>query len=351
MAVSPTVIFARGRQIPNSYSCSDMIDSCRCCRCGVHCGFYNKYGKSLGAIMKSMEAYIKDLKQQYVEIGDFTAPSPLSDTQMADAVFTGSGDSLAAAMLAESLSNYTTKAVDPLEILYNPRIVQDKRLYIISVSGRTITNIRLAQRYASNQVVAITANAGSELALLADDIIELKFPSSDILTAGSISFLNSALVCMSLVCPIILDGAVNIMKRAKKDAGTVRQRGRTFFVGNQYTFPVAMYAAAKSYEIRGRYANYSRAEQFAHMELFSVKSSDTVILFDELNSRTRSLAESLESEGVQCIVTNPNLSGHVETILYHILYAQHIPLNDMEQDEAYFMREHTLRGISDEAIY
>ena len=301
--------------------------------------------------MKSMEAYIKDLKQQYVEIGDFTAPPPLSDTQMADAIFTGSGDSLAAAMLAEALSNYTAKAVDPLEILYNPQIVQNKRLYVISVSGRTITNIRLAQRYTSNHITAITTNTGSELALLADDIIELKFPSSDILTAGSISFLNSALACMSLVRPIILDDAVNIMKQAKRDAGTIHQRGRTFFVGNQYTFPVAMYAAAKSYEIRGRYANYSRAEQFAHMELFSIKSSDTVILFDELNSRTRSLAESLEFEGVQCVVTNPNLSEHVESILYHVSYAQHLPLNDIEQDEVYFMREDTLRGISDEAIY
>lgn len=301
--------------------------------------------------MESMQTYIKDLRQQYKEVGSFTGPTPLSRIDMSNSIFTGSGDSLAAGMLAEALSNYTASAVDPLELLQNPQIIQNKRLYIISVSGRTITNIRLAKKYTSNHTTAITGNIDSELASFVDDTIKLEFPSSDILTAGSISFLNSALVCMSLVQPLILDNIIDIMRQAERDAGAIRQKGRTFFVGNQYTFPVAMYAAAKAYEILGSYANYSRAEQFTHMELFSVKDNDTVIFFDDRNSRVRSISESLEDEGVQCIVTEPNLSGRVESILYHVVYAQYLPLNNTEQNEVYFMREDALRGISDAAIY
>lgn len=298
-----------------------------------------------------MQAYIRDLEQQYVAVTDFTGPAPLSRRDVSNSIFTGSGDSLASAMLAEALSDYAARAVDPLELLSNPQIIQDRRLYIISVSGRTITNIRLAKQYAHNPTTAITTNIDSDLASLTDDIIKLEFPSSDMLTAGSISFLNSALVCMSLVRPLALDNMTDIMKQAKRDAGMVQQTGRTFFVGSQYTFPLTMYAAAKSYEILGTYANYSRAEQFAHMELFSIKENDTVILFDEMNLRAHLISESLVAEGVQCIVTDPSLSGNVESILYHIVYAQYLPLNGAEQDEVYFMREHALRGISDAAIY
>ena len=302
-------------------------------------------------MVKSMDAYRKDLGRQHTEIKNFVAPEPLSDINIRKTVFTGSGDSLAAAMLAEALSDYSSLAVDPLEILRNPQIVKNKNLYVISISGRTITNIRLLQKRISIHTTAITANKDSELAKLADNTIPLEFPSSDILTAGSISFLNSALVCMSLIRPLNLDNAVQIMKRAQRDACNLRQKGRTFFVGNQHTFPIAMYAAAKTYEIRGTYANYSRTEQFAHMELFSAKRGDTVILFENSNKQNSILSESLNSEGIRCTVTDPNTSDPVESILYHVAYAQYLPLNDTEHNDVYFMKEDTLRGISDAAIY
>ena len=298
-----------------------------------------------------MDAYKKDLGRQHTEIKNFVAPKPLSDVNIRKTVFTGSGDSLAAAMLAEALSDYSSLAADPLEILRNPQIVKNKNLYVISVSGRTITNIRLLQNRVSAHITAITANKDSELAKLADDTIPLEFPSSDILTAGSISFLNSALVCMALIQPLNLDNAVQIMERAKRDACNLHQNGRTFFVGNQHTFPVAMYAAAKTYEIHGTYANYSRTEQFAHMELFSAKRGDTVILFENSNKQNGILSESLNSKGIRCTVTDPNISDPVESILYHVAYAQYLPLNDAERDDVYFMKEDTLRGISDAAIY
>ena len=299
-------------------------------------------------VLESVAAYVRDLQRQRVALETFDAPHSLDDAHIHRAIFTGSGDSLAAAMLAESLSDYRIRAADPLEIYYNPDIVKDKDLYVISVSGRTITNIRLAQRFACT---AITANVNSDLAKVSQRVIPLTFPISDVLTAGSASFLNSALVCMSLARPITLYNAARIFEQASRDAADTYRRGNVFFVGNQYTFPVAMYAAAKMYEIHGSGAHYSRTEQFAHMELFSVKPPDTVILFENADTRTHLLTESLESAGIRCIITDPGISDPVDSILYHIFYSQHLPLGGLDKSEVYFMEADHLRGISDSLIY
>lgn len=299
-------------------------------------------------MVTSVTAYMRDLGRQGAALDAFEAPPPLRDADICNAVFTGSGDSLAAAMLAEALSDYRARAADPLEIYRNPDIIRGKHLYVISVSGRTITNIRLAQQFACT---AITANLDSDLAKASGQTIPLTFPTSDVLTAGSASFLNSALVCMSLVRPIKLDNASRIMERAARDTAGIHNQGRVFFVGDQYTFSITMYAAAKMYEIYGSNAHYCRTEQFAHMELFSAKPGDTVILFENASSHTRTLTDSLESCGIRCITTNPSLSDPVDSILYHISYAQHLPLKGLDQDEVYFMEADHLRGISDSLIY
>ena len=175
-------------------------------------------------IMNSMAAYMTDLSRQVVAAEGFSGPPPLSKTELANAIFTGSGDSLAAAMLAEALSGYTARAADPLELYRNPSMIADRTLYIVSISGRTITNIRLAESHPST---AITANPDSRLARAAGRTIHLDFPNSDTLTAGSISFLNSALVCMSLVRPIRTDDIGTIFEKARDDAASTPISGAT----------------------------------------------------------------------------------------------------------------------------
>lgn len=297
-------------------------------------------------VMGSMSAYREDLQRQSTALSSYLGPAPIRDIDQT--IFTGSGDSLAAAMLAESLSEYQARAIDPLEICRNPTIIQNRLLHIVSVSGRTATNIQLAERH---PCVAITANPDSPLADAATHTIPLQFPNSDTLTAGSISFLNSALVCMSLVRPLNLDNAVHMLKCGAQDARGVSIPGRVFFVGNQHTFPIAMYAAAKMYEIRGSDAHYCRLEQFYHMELFSARPGDTVVLFDDAESHAGHL-DALRTEGIPYITTGSGLTDVFDSIIYHISYAQHLPLYGMEdQPEVYFMEAASLRGVSDAAIY
>ena len=55
-----------------------------------------------------------------------------------------------------------------------------------------------------------------------------------------------------------------------------------------------MYCAAKFYELLGYDVHYCRIEQFSHMELFSAKRGDTVIIFEEKNPHTKQLGENLK---------------------------------------------------------
>lgn len=298
--------------------------------------------------MESLAAYLHDVDRQPEAADGFAGPPRLSEAEQSRAVFTGSGDSLAAAMLAEAFSDYRVRALDPRVIGRNPDAARDKSLYVVSVSGRTVANIRLAR---DCPVTAITAVADSPLARAASRTIRLSFPNSDVLTAGSISFLNSALVCMSLVRPVSPSHTRRIMEGARRDAASACMGRRTYFVGNQHTFPVAMYAAAKAYEILGADAHYARTEQFAHMEIFSAREGDSVFVLDD-DAAAHDMAESLKDEGVSCTVIDPRLGSAVSNMLYLIFYAQLLPLNHTAGGtKVHFMDADGLRKISDAAIY
>lgn len=298
--------------------------------------------------MESLAAYLHDVDRQPEAADGFVGPPRLSGAEQSRAVFTGSGDSLAAAMLAEAFSDYRVRALDPRVIGRNPDAARDKSLYVVSVSGRTVANIRLAR---DCPVTAITAVADSPLARAASRTIRLSFPNSDVLTAGSISFLNSALVCMSLVRPVSPSHTRRIMEGARRDAASACMGRRTYFVGNQHTFPVAMYAAAKAYEILGADAHYARTEQFAHMEIFSAREGDSVFVLDD-DAAAHDMAESLRGEGVSCTVIDPRLGNVVSNMIYLIFYAQLLPLNHTAGGtKVHFMDADGLRKISDAAIY
>ena len=175
------------------------------------------------------------------------------------------------------------------------------------------------------------------------------------LTAGSISFLNSALVCMGLVRPVSLSGTGRMLERARGDAARAGMGAaggaRTYFVGNQYTFPVAVYAAAKVYEILGGDAHYAKTEQFGHMELFSAKPKDHIVFFDD-TEYVQQMSDSLRGQGISCTITDSRMGDALQDVIYHIFYAQSLPLGiSRRKAEVYFMEEDRLRGISDDAIY
>src|SRR5436190_9780990 len=95
-------------------------------------------------------------------------------------ILTGSGDSYAAAVFAQELSQGESAALDPYELLTNIRRIRGKNLVIISVSGRTKTNVKLARKAKgmAKETIAVTANPKSHLAKECDQTLQLKYQTT-----------------------------------------------------------------------------------------------------------------------------------------------------------------------------
>ena len=302
--------------------------------------------------MQTIDAYENDVKMQPGFLLQFKKQKTLTRNQQKNTIFTGSGDSLASAMLAESFSNFIVKAIDPLDLLKNSSIPKDKTVYFVSISGNTISNIRVAKN--SKKSIAITSRSESRLTKECNNSIILQSPNSDVFTAGSISFLESALTCISLVCPITIPKNNAIYKKAYEAAKKAKFGERIFVIGNMHTFPLAMYCAAKFYELLGYDAHYERIEQFSHMELFSTKKNDTVIIFEEKNYHTAQLVKNLKKVGLNVILPNQNFSDKISQIIFYTYFSQLLPLFEAKKigkKDCNFVLSKKLRRVSDNMIY
>ena len=301
--------------------------------------------------MNTIDAFEKDIFLQLDFLKSFENQKPLSVTHQKNVIFSGSGDSLVSAMLAESFSNGTVSAMDPLDLYNNKHLVKSKHVYFVSISGNTITNIKVAK--IAKQSTAITANPKSRLAKVTDNSILLAAPNNDVFTAGSISFLESALTCISLVNPAKPATSSRLFQKAKADAKKSSVSKKVFILGNLFTFPLAMYCAAKFYEVLGYAAHYCRIEQFSHMELFSAKKGDTVIIFGEKTPHNKQLAKSLKKIGFQVI--HPSMpSEKISQVVYCTFFSQLITLyaaKKKRQDDCYFVTAKKIRNVSNEMIY
>ena len=301
--------------------------------------------------MRTIEAFEKDLKMQTEFLKNFKKQKPLSDKQQKNTIFTGSGDSLASAMLAEAFSDFKVRAMDPLDLAKNKTIAKNNTIFFVSISGNTISNIKVAR--IAKKSIAITSKPHSRLAKTCNQSIILQSPNSDVFTAGSISFLESALTCISLVSLIMIP-KINLYKKAYSDAKKAKIRKRIFVLGNQYTYPVAMYAAAKFYELVGFDAHYERIEQFSHMELFSAKKDDTVIIFEEKNPHNTLLTTNLKKVGLNVILPDVTFTDKISQIIYYTFFSQLLPLFEAKKlgkKDCNFVLAKKLRKVSDNMIY
>jgi len=274
----------------------------------------------------------------------------LSKIHQKNSIFSGSGDSLVSAMLAESFSDGLVSAIDPLDLFKNKNLVKSKNLYFVSISGNTITNIKTA-KHAKNSI-AITTHNESRLAKVSKKSILLNAPNNGIFTAGSISFLESALTCISLVKKITIPRG-NFLSKVKTDVKKFKISKKIFVLGTYHTFPLAMYCAAKFYELLGHDTHYCKLEQFSHMELFSAKKGDTVIIFEEKNPHTKQLSSLLKKNGINVI--HPNIpSAKLSQMLYCTFFSQLLPLIEAKKKrkkDCHFVLAKNIRNISNQMIY
>ena len=303
-------------------------------------------------VLSTIAAFEKEIKMQVKFLEKFVPQKPLSVEKQKRAIFCGTGDSLAAAQLAEVFSDFRTKAFDPLDLLKNKRLVKDRDLYLISISGNTISNIKLTK--ISKKTVAITANPHSRLVKACQKSIILKYPNSGTFTAGSISFLSSALTCISLVSKYRVQNISKIYHSAEIQSKRAHLRGKVYVLGNLHSMPAAMFCATKLYEVLGIDAHYSQIEQFSHMELFSARKGDTVIIFEEKNKHNSQLANQLKKYGLHVIQIQPNTANIQEIILFFIFVSEFIALHHAKKKnlkDCFFVTAKKLRQVSSSMIY
>lgn len=301
--------------------------------------------------MSTIDALHSDVMSQVGFLDGFRPQKAILEKLQKNMVFCGSGDSLCAAMLAEAFSNYSIPALDPLDVIKNKKLVEKKHAYFVSVSGNTISNVRAARL--GKKTVAITKNPASRLAKLCDDAILLNYSDSGILTSGSIGFLASALTCISLVCGFRIENPAKIFDAAKSQS-KITPTNKTYFLGNQYTYPIAMYAAAKLGEILGLDAHYERIEQFLHMGLFSAKPGDTIIIFEQRNPHLAKMISHLSKLGLHVYNPGVDSKNKISQILFYTFASQMIPLNVARKKrmrDCHFITQKKTRAASSDMIY
>lgn len=301
--------------------------------------------------MKTVEAFKADIFLQPKFLKEFSGVARLSDKTLEKCVFCGTGDSLAAAMLAEAFSEYRVRSLDPLDVIKNKKLLRGKKAYFVSISGNTISNIRAARL--AQSATAITKNQSSSLAKACDDVIILPYCDSGILTSGSIGFLASALTCISLVKRFKIKNPQKLFKLAQVAAKKITPKNRVFILGNQYTYPIAFYGAAKMYEVLGHDAHYERIEQFSHMGMFCARRGDTVILLEQKNRHATRLARHLAKLGLN--MYHPNISANmIDQIVFYTFVLQLVALKTatkLRLSDCHFVTSKKIRNASSAMIY
>ncbi len=310
-------------------------------------------GKEIRYQIEDLPAYNQHLRTMNL--------SRQHETNGESCVFTGAGDSFAAAKAAEYLSGFQARALDPYDICLRPNLLKGKHLFVISVSGRTKTNIEAARavRGIAEKVTAITADDRSVLAQNCDDCIRLRFRRTGELTPGTGSFTATLLACYSRIGPLPeIANLGHLFDECVKWSETLElpSDGATFIVGTGLNYCMAMYGAAKIYEVLSWKSQYQATEQFSHMELFSLSEKDVVLVLPDSTEDSKAilLEHLLKANRWNVARLDPwhddTIYGSIGTAICLQILAWRTALRAGLQECSFKAKAHHLR-VSDEMIY
>ena len=311
----------------------------------------------------SIEAMEEEISSQAQDLPGFASQlrqKHLPKLERSSLVFVGSGDSYATAVFAQELSRGESVASDPYELLTNIRRVRGRNLVIISVSGRTRTNVELARkaRGISASTLAITANPESPLARECDETLQLQYRTTGILTSGTISFTTSLLACALLLRS--LPRTVHV-KTAPIDtprlATNLKQAGKGAFVfmGSGVNYPLSLYGAAKINEVLGAKAEAAYPEQLGHAKLFTIdKKRDFIVCISSGQDKAKETHELLCKDGFRSSILAFPESYVVNRSLKIAVYLQRFALDIAKKrrlTECAFLADKKKLALSNRLIY
>jgi glutamine---fructose-6-phosphate transaminase (isomerizing) len=313
--------------------------------------------------MRSIEAMETEIGYQLADLQKLELPRP--QARFDDCVITGSGDSYVASLVTKYVSGYNMVCCHPMDIVFDPAIVRNRKVYLVSISGctrATICAARVAKKNAL-RTIAVTTRPDSPLAKCSDDIIPIRYNSTNIPTSGTIGFTASMLCCLSLVSKVdYLSNLKHIYKESIVAADylsnyKLKTSTSHIFLGNGIFFPAALYGSLKMNEVFGVRSFAYSLDEFCHSPIFSIRNKDRIII---VGSDTRDLSVSkkitnhLSEINIVTFYVDCRNGKMVESLLKSIfflqLYVVKLAVKNRLKD-CYFLRNQRLLSLSSQLIY
>ena len=283
---------------------------------------------------------------------------PVPERLAPGTVIVGAGDSYAAGVCASQLASLRFPVSDPLSLL-DMRDLGERDLCIVSVSGRTRTNIEVAKmaRRTGRAVTVVSSFRDSPLACLADRVIELPFRPAP-KSPGMLSFSLTLLALLRMTSPQFRCDFQRALSVAGNPSRSFRvsERGTTFILANWASYGVAVYGSAKVYEVLGSKAQPEELEQFGHMEIFSLTKQDSVNVISGLGSRKAALRlhRQLGEHGFSSSEVRMNRGNISERLFASVFALQLAVLREAKRlglKRPAFLGSRAALAVSDSVIY
>ena len=330
--------------------------------------------------IEAMQAEIEYQVQDLCRPDLLSSSSSLAYNNNNSCLFIGSGDSYIAGLSAQYFSNSHAICCYPIDIIKNPLLVKSRNLFIVSISGNTQANIlaaKIAKKHGASTITALTTRSSSRLAKSCDQIIELRYRNTGIITAGTISFTASMIKCISfstqLHMPSELRKLYNLAeKQAEQVMGEVDHKSSNnnniaigssysnssssssyFLLGDGPLYAITKYGTLKFNEVFGTKALAYPAEEFCHSPLFSIKEADQAIVLGDGDGNNRKLSKRLNEEGFSSIYVEFKNTG-IELLLQATFFIQLFVLKLAQKyglTTCHFLMNKKLLKMSSDFIY
>ncbi len=301
----------------------------------------------------------KEFKEQPLLLRSFQGSGRWSDLGSSSyPILVGAGDSYAASLCASFLAGPPVLALDPYSLMESTGWARGRPVYLVSISGETTSNIELARalKGTATRTVAITSNPSSRLAAEVDSVVELPFRPK-VKSPGIASFTLSLAAALKVAGLDSKCDFEKVFSRAASVSKAIRIAGKsgvTHFTGNNELYAASVYGVAKVYELLGGRAQASLLEEFSHMPLFSLTTSDTVNVAESQEGRKGAqLSRRLNEGGFASSLMS--LEGTRLERLYLLIFAMQAAAIDAARERGlkapYFLGAKKKLRISDAMIY
>ncbi len=312
--------------------------------------------------MHSIDAMSRDICSQKEQLVSLELPS--IEENIEDCIFTGSGDSFVASLIGSYASNYRAKYCHPMDIVTSPKIVLNRKVFFVSISGSTRATLlaaKMAKRYAK-RTVSITAKPESPLGRTSDELIRVRYKSSNVVTAGTIGFTACVINCISLMNKVKLNNLQKIFNESADCAESLidfeaDQPSKHVFLGNGPAFPAALYASLKMIEVFGVATFAYNLDEYCHSPIFNIKTDDRIIIMANNEDDVRVgkvIKNRLNKHHVSVFYITSTRKNMIKNLLKFIFFSQLYPAKLAMKnglDDCYFLKNTDLLSLSSSLIY